>query len=215
MRTAIVIPAYNEESSIFAVVKEVLQHPVDVIVIDDGSSDNTAALAEEAGAIVVSEQQNAGYDQAINLGFSKAAELGYDSVITMDADGQHPVSVIPEFLHLLTQVECVVGFRPKMQRWSETLFSIISRVLWRVRDPLCGMKGYRTSIWLSHRSFDTYGSCGTELMLKAIRSGVSVKECAVDVLPREGESRFGMGFSANLRIVRALVLGLLGAFRKV
>ena len=87
MKAAIVIPAYNEADSIAAVVKAVLAYGTP-IVVDDGSSDDTGALATNAGALVVRQEINRGYDAALARGFAKADEIGADIVVSADADGQ-------------------------------------------------------------------------------------------------------------------------------
>ncbi|MDH3825367.1 MAG: glycosyltransferase family 2 protein, partial [Nitrosopumilus sp.] len=82
------IPAYNEESTIQDVVKKSLSHVDKVIVCDDGSTDNTAKLAKEAGAIVIS-QKNQGYGAAITTLFEQARKEDAQIMITIDGDGQH------------------------------------------------------------------------------------------------------------------------------
>ena len=92
-RVAIVIPALNESQTIVGVVAAAADYGVP-IVVDDGSTDGTAALSIQAGAVVVSHQKNLGYDSALNSGFKKAADLGCEIIVTLDADGQHEPSLI-------------------------------------------------------------------------------------------------------------------------
>ena len=87
-RLAIVIPAYNEAATIWDVVESVA-HVGRVFVVDDASTDDTATLAEQAGAIVVRQTHNQGYDAALEAGFGAASLSDASAVITMDADGQH------------------------------------------------------------------------------------------------------------------------------
>ena len=95
-QVAIVIPAFNEESTISNVVQSVTQYGV-VIVVNDTSTDKTEQMAEGAGAILVNHKENKGYDGALNSGFAKAKELNCDIVITFDADGQHNEEYIQEY----------------------------------------------------------------------------------------------------------------------
>jgi len=112
IKVVVLIPAYNEEGRIAPVVRESLQ-TLPVLVVDDGSRDNTAQVAREAGAQVVVQQPNQGKGAALKLGFRTALADGYDAVITLDADGQHSPEHLSEFLHVFQQSACdlVIGNR--------------------------------------------------------------------------------------------------------
>jgi glycosyltransferase involved in cell wall biosynthesis len=92
-----VVPAHDEGPRIEAVVRAARRH-VPVIVVDDGSSDDTAARAELAGASVVRQQPNQGKGAALRAGFAAALERKAEAVITLDGDGQHDPAEIPAFL---------------------------------------------------------------------------------------------------------------------
>jgi glycosyltransferase involved in cell wall biosynthesis len=96
-RVVALIPGYNEGPRVGAVVRATLEH-VPVIVVDDGSADDTAARAREAGATVVEQRPNEGKGAALRTGFRRAIAAGYDGVLTLDADGQHDPAEIPQFL---------------------------------------------------------------------------------------------------------------------
>jgi glycosyltransferase involved in cell wall biosynthesis len=91
------IPAWNEAARIGPIV-EVTRAYLPVLVVDDGSSDETFAVAEVHGAKVVSHSQNQGKGVALTTGFAWALEQGYEAVLTLDADGQHNPTDIPRFL---------------------------------------------------------------------------------------------------------------------
>src|SRR6266542_3194865 len=88
-RIIAIIPAYNEERFIGSVVLKTQKFAREVVVVDDGSTDATAEIAEAAGAVVVKHERNLGKGMALNTGFSKARELRPEVVVTIDADGQH------------------------------------------------------------------------------------------------------------------------------
>ena len=92
MRTLVFIPAWNEEASIAAVIADVREHlpEADILVVDDGSTDATAARAREAGALVASLPFNQGLGAALQTGYLYALREGYDCCAHLDADGQHP-----------------------------------------------------------------------------------------------------------------------------
>ena len=94
-RIAVVIPAYNEGLVIGSVALQAKQHADRVIVIDDGSNDRTAAIARLADADVIEMPENGGKAKAMMAGFSRARDLGYNLVVTLDGDGQHDPAEIP------------------------------------------------------------------------------------------------------------------------
>ena len=121
------IPAYEEGSRIGAVVAGARRH-VPVVVIDDGSTDDTAASAEMAGATVLRQTPNAGKGAALRRGFEHALDAGCEAVVTLDADGQHDPAEIPLFLAAFaaTRPELVIGQRdfgsmPPVRRLSNTV----------------------------------------------------------------------------------------------
>lgn len=97
-RVAVIIPALNAERTLAPVVAGAKAQLEPVLVVDDGSSDLTGDVARAAGAVVLRHEVNRGKGGALKTGFAWALENGYDSVITLDADGQHLASEIPKFL---------------------------------------------------------------------------------------------------------------------
>ena len=211
IRVAVIIPALNESMTVRSVVANLVQQ-ADVIVVDDGLTDDTASLAKLAGADVVVHVGNQGYDRALESGLLRAVERGHEFAVTMDADGQHRPEALRSFVDALQAgADVVIGIRDRRQRWAEELFGLIAQALWRIRDPLCGMKGYRLSVIARAVSINTYGSIGTELLLRAARSNCRITQVEVPTASRSDTARFGNGVRANLRILRALLLGLLWA----
>ena len=156
LKTCVLIPAYNEEKHIGAVVREVLEYCPDVIVVDDGSPDGTDKVAAEAGAIVLEHVHNQGKGAALQTGFDYAREHGYDLAITLDADGQHAPSDIPAFLQAYerTHSPVLVGNRmgdvaamPRLRRFVNRFMSdLLSRVMGQhVPDSQCGFRLYHRS----------------------------------------------------------------------
>ena len=94
------IPGHDEGPRIGRVVRAALEH-LPVIVVDDGSRDDTAARAREAGATVIEQRPNQGKGAALRAGFARAMAAGYDAVLTLDGDGQHDPAEIPSFLAAL------------------------------------------------------------------------------------------------------------------
>jgi len=120
------IPAYNESHHITSVIQRTLKH-LPVLVVDDGSTDETAVQAEGAGAQVLRQTPNQGKGAALMNGFRRAAELGHEAVIMLDADGQHDPAEIPFFLQAYRdeKADLVIGQRdfrymPRLRRTTNT-----------------------------------------------------------------------------------------------
>ena len=106
------IPAYNEATRLAPVVTGALSQ-LPVLVVDDGSTDNTAAVANSAGAAVLPQIPNQGKGAALRAGFQRAIDEGYGAVLTLDADGQHDPAEIPNFLqaYRADQADLIIGSR--------------------------------------------------------------------------------------------------------
>lgn len=210
-RVGIVIPALNESGTISSTVRAALIYGVP-IVVDDGSDDETPALALAAGAILISHGQNLGYDAALNSGFRRAAVMGFDILVTLDADGQHDPTLVRLFLaELEGGADVVVGTRTQTQRLAERLFAWYTRRRYGINDPLCGIKAYRMEVYRALGHFDSYRSIGTELMLFAAKKRFNIAQVPFRVRERQGPSRFGRALEGNLRILRSLLLSFVVA----
>lgn len=217
MKTVITLSAYNEENNITPVVTEALRCG-DVIVVDDGSNDDTAATAAALGARVVRHPGNLGQGMAVLTGF-KAALLGdYDVIVEMDADGQHDPAEIPAFLEKLeeTGADIVVGSRilgsnydgaPWARRYFlPKLTGLINRLTgYRMTDSMCGFRAFRASS-LS-RVFPVLDEMiepqylAAEMFIRFSRAGLTVEEIPIHLrdrssgLSRKGLFRYGWGVS--------------------
>jgi glycosyltransferase involved in cell wall biosynthesis len=113
-RVLIAIPAYREERTIGRIVADLrTKFPFDVLVVNDGSPDRTAAEAANAGAIVLDLPCNLGIGGAVQTAFQYARDRGYDTVVRIDGDGQHEIEDIPRVLEpiLAANADAVIGSR--------------------------------------------------------------------------------------------------------
>jgi glycosyltransferase involved in cell wall biosynthesis len=221
---SVLLPAYDEARTIGPLVRACLAHtpqPCEVLVVDDGSSDETSSLATAAGARVVRLPENRGKGVAVREGI--AAARG-DVVVMLDADGQDDPAEIPDLLAALTDdVDMVVGsrFRGHFGEGSITplnyagnrFLTFVLNVLFttRMTDTLAGFKAVRTSrlrgLRLEARRYDIE----VELLVGLLRAGARVVEIPVHRAARvHGSSRLD-SFRDGTRVLgRILRLRLMG-----
>ena len=152
MNVIAVIPAYNEAGRIGDVVRDTLKFVDTVVVVNDGSSDDTAAVASTAGAIVVSHVLNAGSGAATMTGIAHARNLKATVIITLDADGQHDSADIPALLKGINDGYDVafanrfgqrntIPFKRRLYNAIGNIVTFTATGLW-VPDSQCGFKAF-------------------------------------------------------------------------
>jgi len=165
-KVAVLIPAFCEEKTVAGVVASARGYVRDVIVVDDASTDETAVRAEEAGAKVIRRSVNGGKGAALIEGFKYILDMGFDAVITMDADGLHDPDNIVTLLdaYYRTQIPVLIGNRmasphrvPVVRRWSIRTMSYWLYRLMKVYvpDPPCGFRFYRCDVLPFLLEFDS------------------------------------------------------------
>jgi glycosyltransferase involved in cell wall biosynthesis len=182
------IPAYQEGPRIAAVVERTRTF-LAVVVVDDGSTDDTAARAEEAGALVLRQVPNAGKGAALRAGFQHALATDAAAVVTLDADGQHDPAEIPRFLaaYEADRPELVIGRRnfrtmPPVRRLSNTLGGMVFSVAVgrRVADNQSGYRliGRRLMMALLD-SRETGFEFEVEMIARCIALGLPIAEVPI------------------------------------
>jgi glycosyltransferase involved in cell wall biosynthesis len=217
---ALVIPAYNEAAHIDQVLaalpEDVSGLPVRPIVVDDGSSDDTAELARTAGAAAVHLPLNRGQGAALRTGYRLALATGARLVVTMDADGQHQASELPRLVEPILEgrADVVNGSRVlgaadpshTARKLGIKVFAWLLSVLTasRVTDPACGYRAVRTEA-LRGLQFHQDQFHNSEFILEASKRKLTMREVPVTVTNRiSGESkkpthfRYGLGFANAL-----------------
>jgi hypothetical protein len=160
-RTLIIIPAYNEATKITKVIERIraASPAVDILVVNDGSRDETAGIAAAAGALVVSHPFNMGYGVAIQTGYKYALAHDYDYLVQIDGDGQHDPTFISALLAPVQQgeVDFVIGsrflggesYQPSLpRRIGMALFrGIVTRVVGkRISDCTSGYQAFNRQV---------------------------------------------------------------------
>lgn len=211
-----VIPAHNEDRFIGSVVLKTRHYVDHVIVVDDGSTDQTARIAEEAGAILVRHATNQGKAEAVNSGLRRARDLNATIVILIDADGQHDPSEIPHVLAPIEQGQAdlvvgsrFLGTRSRIPRWrilGQHALTLATNVASGV-SLTDSQSGYRA---LSRKALDTltfrpHGgfSIESEMQFLIGKHGLTVVEVPVHMTYEEGPKRnpFTHGFQVLNGIV--------------
>lgn len=196
-----VIPAFNAERTIAAVVRAAREQLERVVVVDDGSTDGTASVAMEAGALVVAHAHNCGKGRALKTGLAWAAEHGYEAMISLDADGQHPPAEIPKLLAATPDPGALVlGVRdlaaaraPRANQmsngFSNWFLSTVTRR--RLRDTQCGLRRYPVRRTLALEVRDDGFGFETEVILRALRAKTPIEQVDIEVLyPDERTTHF-------------------------
>jgi glycosyltransferase involved in cell wall biosynthesis len=228
-RVLIIIPALNEGESIGKVIAEVRAEvpAVDVLVVDDGSTDDTANAALAAGAKVASLPYNLGVGGAMRLGYRYAYRNDYDVAIQVDADGQHDPSYIPELVRGLEDADLVMGARfagvgeyhvrgPRW--WAMRMLSLVLSLLARTKltDTTSGFRACgRPLIEMFARWYPVeYLGDTIETNVWAIRRGYKVRQIPVAMRVRMAGTPSQSPIKATIYLFRALVTLLLAFVRR-
>jgi glycosyltransferase involved in cell wall biosynthesis len=222
----VVVPAFDEEACVADVVKGVRAQGYDCIVVDDASSDRTAALAEEAGAIVIRLPINLGVGGALRAGFRYAIDSGAGTVVQVDGDGQHPIDQISALLQRLDEggFDMVVGSRfapggataphSQVRRSAIRLLSttLRRRAGLNISDPTSGFRAIREPLLRAFASDFPHHYLGDtfEALLVAGRRGYKIGEIPVAMQARQG-GQPSAGLVASVRaMLRALTVPFTG-----
>jgi glycosyltransferase involved in cell wall biosynthesis len=221
MKTAIVLPAFNESGMISRVVREVRELYPLVIVVDDGSTDRTADRAREAGATVARHPLNRGQGAALQTGMTLALRLGAECIVTFDSDGQHRVRDIDSLIAPIREghAEIVLGTRfhggdaevPAGRRLLLRCATLFTRVVSgaRVTDAHNGLRAFsRRAAREIEITMDRMAHA-SELIDQVRRSGLAWVEVPVTVRYTEYSRNKGQRASGAFRIVIDYVLGRL------
>ena len=224
VRTCVIVPALNEEATIYYVVKRALltNLGLKVIVVDDGSTDRTSEKAKVAGAYVIRLPVSKGQWRALKIGFKKALKDGFDVVISMDGDGQHDPLDIPSLVRpiLEGQADLVIGSRfyngrvanldmPPHRYLGVKFFSLLVSFLTglKITDATSGFRAYRADL-LQHLirelKEDQYGVL--EATLLAWRCGARICERPVKFRINKTSKKGSLRYFLNLCRVLVRVL---------
>ena len=185
------MPAFNEEKYIGTLVLQARQHVDEVIVIDDGSSDNTVEIAELAGARVIRHPQNRGYGAAIQSIFAEAKKLDPDVLVILDADGQHdPQNITSVIKPILDGYDCVIGSRHEHRKKIPLYRRLGQRIITRsvktlsednLTDTECGFRAFSRKAIQTLELKEKGMAVSAETVAEAARKNLKVTQVPVSV----------------------------------
>ncbi len=226
MKLVVMIPAYNEEKTIQQVIKSIPKNLADkqeILVIDDGSIDNTIKLSKEAGAVVISHAKNKGLGITFRDGIKKALDMNADIIVNIDADGQFNSQDISKLIQPIIEnkadvVTCsrflIKKYSPKMPKIKRFGNYIIAKLInfitgKKFTDTQCGFRAYSREAALRLNLFGDF-TYTQEVFLDLLNKGLTIKEVPCIVLgQRKGKSRlyknwFNYGLQVSLIILRTI-----------
>ncbi|WP_061215000.1 glycosyltransferase family 2 protein [Syntrophomonas wolfei] len=225
----IIIPAYNEAKNIFELVKTIKEYGLNVLVIDDCSSDKTASLALMAGAMIVKHPTNMGYGVALQTGYKYALSCKYKYLVQLDGDGQHnPQDILTVLQPILDgEADLCIGSRfldsqeykpPYLRRLGMKLFKKILKVLTKsiITDPTSGYQAMNSKIfrYLSLDTFpDDYPDADVIYML--LCAGAKIKEVPIKMNYNNEKSMHANLFNNIYYVLKMNLLLLTYCFKNI
>src|SRR5262245_5794924 len=205
MRWLTAIPVYNEARHVRAVLEQVRRFSPEILVIDDGSTDDTPAiLAVEPGVRLVTHQPNRGYGAAIASAFRTFLHTDFDVLVTMDCDGQHEPGRIPVLLEAIHDADIVSGSRYLRDFRQDSAAPADRRQINRIitgelneqfgldlTDAFCGFKAYRREALAGLRATETGWGMPLQLWVQAARLGLRIKEVGIPRVYLDATRAFG------------------------
>jgi len=229
VKTLVIVPAWNEAESLGATLAEITaaNQGIDVLVVDDGSTDDTSDIARSSGAIVLRLPFNLGVGGAMRTGYEFARRNGYDQAIQVDADGQHGATDIAAVLDGLTSADICLGarFAGKGQysvhgprRWAMAMLAgIVSRMAHtKLTDITSGFRSAnRKAIeqYCRHYPAEYLGDTVDSLVM-AIRSGCTVTQVPVEMLSRRAGQASHNPFRSTVLLGRTMFALLIALTRR-
>lgn len=208
----IVVPLYNHGATVRQVVEGCLRHAADVLVVDDGSTDNGAEAVAGLPVKVIRHQLNRGKGQAILTAAEEAKQQGKTHFITIDADGQHMPSDIPNFIASIAADPraIILGARkwgenvPGASKFGRNFSNFWLRVQTgiKVSDVQCGFRAYPVSIFDAIKTRETRYAFEVEVLVKAAWAGYPIRDLDIEVYypPTDERVSHFQKFKDNLRI---------------
>lgn len=218
MKTLVIIPAFNEEENIEKVVENIKKFGYDYIVINDHSTDSTEKILDEKKYSHLDLCVNVGLAGVTRVGFKYARENGYDCVINIDGDGQHPADQIDSLVKEIEEgYDYVVGSRFVSEKKPLTTRMLGSRLLCllikiktgkNVSDPTSGMRALGKKVIADFSDNMNYWA-EPDALCHILKKGYKVKEIQVTMLDRQGGQSYFVSPFKSIKYMIAEILSIL------
>jgi len=212
MRTCVIIPTYNEAKEIARLVTEIRGHNLEVLVIDDGSEDNTAEIAKENEATVLRNPNNQGKGASLIRGFDYALNNNFEAVVTMDGDGQHLPSDIPYFIRLaeysesgifignrIAKIKTMPWLRLLTNKFMSWFLSMLAKQ--RIPDSQCGFRLIKKAVLEKVKLKTSKYETESEILIQASRLGFKIESVPIKTIYSGQKSQIDP-FIDTLRFIR-------------
>lgn len=185
----VIIPAYNEGKRILNVIKDTKKYVRNIVVVDDGSKDNTYNVANKTGVDVLKHIINLGKGGALKTGCDYAVKKGAKILIVMDADGQHNPSEIPHFIRNLDKTDIIFGYRqlkniPSVLKFGNWFINKSTKLLYglNLRDTQGGYRAFKSKIYKKIRWEANDYSMESEMIANVGKHHLSYKEIPIKTI---------------------------------
>lgn len=196
----VLIPSYNEARTIGHIVHDLRAKGLTVYVVDDGSTDDTAMIADAEGATVVKHKKNRGKGASLREGFSHIVKKGFDTVIVMDGDGQHVAADIEKFVERMevAQADLVIGNRmtdvslmPEERKHTNRFMSGLISMLsgQHVPDSQCGYRLIKREVLQRIDLKSSNYEIESEMIIRASRAGFKIESVPIRTIYKDEKSR--------------------------
>ncbi|MBL7084713.1 MAG: glycosyltransferase family 2 protein [Candidatus Omnitrophica bacterium] len=200
MKICALIPSYNEVKTIGSLVETIKAQGLDVIVVDDGSVDETSEVARRSGAYVLRHEQNKGKGASLKEGFRYIISKDYDAVITMDGDGQHSPKDIPKFIQAARDINIdmvtgnrmiVCGNMPPIRWFTNNLMTLTISLICRkkVIDSQCGFRLIKRKVFENLTFSTAKYEIESETLIETYRKGFKIKPIPIQTIYSQEVSR--------------------------
>ena len=200
----ILIPSHNELTSLKKIYSSINKSNLNCLIIDDSSTDNTHIWLKRNNATFLRNKRKLGYEKSLITGFKYISKkFNYNYIITFDADGEHKVKDLKRIIqfHKKTKPDILICNRLSFNRWSEYLLSFIFNQIFKIKDPLSGLKIYNL-IKLSKIIKEIKKNMYLVDIIKIFKNkNYEIKNYEINVNKRIGESKVGKDLIVNLKIL--------------
>ena len=207
-KTIIIIPTFNEEKTINKIYIQAKKHCL-VLIVDDASSDGTSKILNSKKMNFLRNKKNIGYEASTIKGIKYAIKYykNLKYLVTLDADGELPVNSISKLQKQIKKnnLDILVGYRDKMNRFTEIILSYLYKLKFNVNDPVCGLKIYKIEILKKAIKKVSNNLFLVDILTFASCRNYLIKNFKIKVKKRKDNPRVGNFFQSNLKIIRIIL----------